>query len=499
MRSRQLTLILRIAERQKKGRPATLMGLMKFSIQTKDLVPSAGVATADFVTFDGRVISAETTLSDNVLECLRLQNDSSKLRILCNLGDRRTVAHTTSLPESSGTYSLELELARGELSRLRNFFHLWTGSGLKSSPALDEKVAEAHRAFRSGIFSDDNGSASLESIRLTHEAIDQLTHLYTKQRITYRQQRTQNFPMFVGCRLSEPPIHEEYFLESFNAAMISTRWSDLEPEDGSYDWDQLDKIVDWAVDRRLSVIGGPLLDLSVDRFPEWIAPWKTDLVNLDSFTADFVETVVSRYVGRIRHWEVVCGANCGGANNMTEEQRLNLVVRAIEAAQQVDEQIQISLRVVQPWGEYLSSTDNRLPAIQFIDTLRRSGAKVSEVNLELKFGSGQFDSLHRDMLSISQLLDHWSLLQIPINVLASLPEASESHDEIGRVQWQIQKLEDVLLMCLSKERVTGFYCLNWADRDASDEPLVDSENCLHPVVSNFSALERTHWPASRIR
>lgn len=469
------------------------MGLIKFRIETENLIPSTGVATADFVTFDGRVIGADSALTGDVLECVRAQNDSSKLRVLCDLGDRLTVAQTTSLRESDVPYCLERELARGELARLRNFYHLWTGSGLKSTPQLESKVSEAHSTFRSGVFSPTPGEQCLESIRLTHDAIDLLTQLYTRQRITYRQQRANRFPMFVGCRLTTPPIHEEHFLEAFNSVIVSTRWKDLEPEDGTYSWDALDDLVDWATEKKLFVVGGPLLDLASDCFPDWIAPWKGDLVNLESFTSDFVETVVSRYVGRIRHWEVVCGANRGGANNLTEEQRLNLVVRAIEAAQQVDEQIQISLRVIQPWGEYLNSTNNRLPAIQFIDTLRRAGAKVSEVNLDIRFGSGDLDSLHRDMLGISQLLDHWSLLQIPLNVMVALPKAAESQDEISRVQWQIQQMEDFLLMCLSKERVTGFYCLNWADRAAHDEPLVDSDSCLHPIVCNFSALERTHW------
>ncbi len=470
------------------------MGLMKFRIETGQLIPPAAVTSADFVTFDGRVISAESNIQGDLLECIRAQTDSSKLRVLCDLGDRRTVAQTTSLPEAQQPYCLERELARGELARLRNFYYLWTGSGLKTNPTLEQKVADAHKAFRSGVFSDEPGPVCLESIRLTHQAIELLTQLYTKQRITYRQQRTFRFPMFVGCRLTRPPIHEEHFLESFNSVIVATRWKDLEPQDGTYEWEALDKLVDWACDRRVFTIGGPLLDLAADFFPDWIAPWKGDLVNLESFTSDFVETVVSRYVGRIRHWEVVCGANRGGANNMSEEQRLNLVVRAIEAAQQVDEQIQISLRVVQPWGEYLNSTENRLPAIQFVDTLRRAGAKVSEVNLDIRFGSGPLDSLQRDMLGLSQLLDHWSLLQIPINVMAGLPEASSSLDPIAVVQWQIQQMEDFLLMCLSKERVTGFYCLNWSEQDSEDEPLVDSDDCLHPVVSNFSALERTHWP-----
>lgn len=475
------------------------MGLMRFRIATENLLPSEGVTRADFVTFDGRVIRAKSRLDGDLLECIRSQTDSSKLRILCNLGDRQTIVCTTSLPEQQTPYDLEVELARGELSRLRNFYHLWTGAGLKSTPVLDDLLDKAHKAFRLGIFSGSDPNACLASLRLTQEAIDLLTHLYTKQRITYRQQKTQRFPMMVGCGLSQPPIHEEHFVEAFNSILIKTRWCDLEPTDGNYEWKNLDRLVDWAGERRLFTMGGPLLNLSTDNFPDWISPWKSDPVNLQSFTSDFVETVVSRYVGRIRHWEVVCGPNRGGASALSEEQRLNLVVRAIEAAQQVDEQIQISLRVTQPWGEYLSTTENRLPPIQFIDTLRRSGARISEVNLDIRFGTGSLHSLHRDMLSVSQLLDHWSILQTPLNVMAALPIAPAETDRISRVQWQMQQMEDFLLMCLSKERVTGFYCLNWADRRVVEEPLVDTDNSLHPVVSNLTALEQTHWPSSMVR
>ena len=238
-------------------------------------------------------------------------------------------------------------------------------------------------------------------------------------------------------------------------------------------------------------MGGPLLDLSSDCFPEWMNPWKGDLLNLQSFTSDFVETVVSRYVGRIRHWEVVSGANCGGSNGLLEEQRLNLIMRAIEAAQQVDEQIQISLRVIQPWGEYLGSTNNRLPPIQFVDTLRRSGARISEVNLDLRFGGGDIQSLQRDMLSVSRLLDHWSLLQMPMNVMVALPESACFGDRIADyVHWQAEMVECLMKMCLAKERVTGFFCLNWSDPSVQDLPLVGQQNTIHPGVGRIINLEQ---------
>ena len=82
----------------------------------------------------------------------------------------------------------------------------------------------------------------------------------------------------------------------------------------------------------------------------------------------------------------------------------------------------MSLRVIQPWGEYINSTTNQLPPIQFIDTLRRSGVHFSEVNLDIQFGNSGLRSQPRDLLAVSQLLDHWSLLQLPTNVMLSLPD-----------------------------------------------------------------------------
>ena len=471
------------------------MGLLRFTVSSDDLIRPEDAEVADFVTFDGRVIGATSSLDDGLLFCNRVQAQSSKLRIPCHFSGRSVVLQTTALPESNSEYNLEKELARGELSRLRNFFHLWTGAGLKSCDKLDAKISEAHACFRSAVFSEDPAT-SVECIRLTHEAIELLTEVYTRQRITFRRQRNQRFPLMVGCVLNARPENEQAFLTTFNAAMVSTRWSTLEPVDGDYQWEELDELIDWVVSNRLAAVGGPLLDLSEDHFPKWITPWKNDLVNMESFTADFVETVVSRYVGRIRHWEVVCGANRGILGGMSEEQRLHLVVRTIEAAQQVDEQIQISLRVVQPWGEYLNATANRLPAIQFIDTIRRSGAQVGEISLDFRFGPFSDNDLHslpRDLLSVSQLLDHWSLLQIPINVIASLPHTDHTDDFAELQTWQTDFLEQLIMMSLSKERVNGFYCQNWADEHADSMALVDPDGNMHNALAMIGAFESTHW------
>ncbi|MCA9047225.1 MAG: endo-1,4-beta-xylanase [Planctomycetaceae bacterium] len=487
------------------------MGLLQFSVATENFVSQSAVSRGDFITFDNRVIPAWSTLTEDGLSCRRQQPDSSKLRLLCRPADRDLVLQTTSLRENSSPYNLEVELARGELSRLRHFYALWTNAGLKTTPELEDLISRAHAAFRQGIFSARPSAAARESICLTCRAVERLTQSYVAQRIMYRQQRTHHFPMSVGCRLTEIPTQEQAFLDTFNAVLVKTRWKDLEPRDGDYQWEKLDALVEWTLQKRLFPVGGPLLDLTSDCFPQWMSPWKGDLLNLQSFTSDFVETVVGRYVGKIRHWEVVCGANRGGENELTEEQRLNLVARAVEAAEAVDEQIQISLRVIQPWGEYLSDTKNRLSPIQFVDALRRCGVKISEINLDLRFGIGPLCSLPRDMLAVSHLLDMWSLLQLPVSVMAAIPEGPRFDSASGNeappdeaapdeaapeeISWQTKVLEDLFLMCLSKERVIGFYCLNWNDKAAPDQPLADDPEHIHPVVSCLEDLEDLYWPS----
>jgi len=207
-----------------------------------------------------------------------------------------------------------------------------------------------------------------------------------------------------------------------------------------------------------------------------------------------VETVVGRYVGRIRHWEVVSGANRGGVAQLDEEQRMNLVARAIEAARQVDEHTHISLRVIQPWGEYLSESKNRLSPIQFVDTLRRCGVRFAQINLDLRVGDYPTATLLRDCLSLSHLIDQWTLLQVPINVMITVPAAppgKESTFEDVQVKW----LDETVRMCLAKERVVGIYYSNWNQHGPSfpQTSLTDPDGSPRGTLDLLQSISNEYW------
>ena len=476
------------------------MGVIQFQVERPDLLQAASSQSlVDFLMYDGRVIPARATLNGNLLRCERMQSESGQLRLLWPRFDGSVhVVHTTSLREQADPYSLEVELARGQLSRLRNQFYAWSGAGLVSSPLLDNLIHDAHRSFRAAVLRTEapelSSGAALVSMDLSSRATDLLCQHYVEQRLGYRRNRSAHLPVFLGCRLNRIPDDADAYCSAFNAVQVDTRWNTLEHDDGEYTWERLDELVAWAQERKLFVMGGPLMDLSQDSLPSWLKSWTGDLVNLQSFTADFVETVVGRYVGRIRHWEVVTGANRGGVADLDEEQRMNLVVRTIEAARQVDEHTQISLRVVQPWGEYLSQTRNRLSPIQFTDTLRRCGVRLGEINLDIRFGNTPSPTLWRDGLSLSQLLDHWSLLQMPINVMLTLPSVANGYGkslEEAQANW----VEKAVMMCLAKERVVGVYCTSWLD-EAADEAsmaMVNSQGMAREPLKRLQKLQDEYW------
>jgi len=318
------------------------MGVIQFHVQRPDLLAKAGSCSmVDFLMYDGRIAPADVLLQGDRMICRRTVSESGQFRLSWpRFSGGSQVVHSTSLREQSEPYELELELARGQLSRLRNQFSIWHGSGLQSSSRLDELIRESHRSFRAAALRaevpETSAAAAVLSMELSAQAADMLCEHYVSQRIEFRRQRSPRIPVLMGCHLNEVPQQESEFLQTFNA-------------------------------------------------------------------------------------------------------------------------VQVSLRVIQPWGEYLSEVPGSLSPIQFFDTLRRCGVRIGEVNLDLRLSQSRLRCLRRDPLSLSQLIDHWSLFQIPLNVMITVPPLLDNSGVIHREDW----LRSALLMCLSKERVTGIWLSDW--------------------------------------
>jgi GH35 family endo-1,4-beta-xylanase len=299
-------------------------------------------------------------------------------------------------------------------------------------------------------------------------------------------------------------------LGTFNTAVVPIEWRHIEKEEGNYDWDWLDAQVEWCLQHKLVICGGPLLDLSLKGLPKWLEQWGHDFFNLQSFLCDFVETAVQRYSGKIRLWEVSSRVNTGGALNLTEENCLTLVARTLEVARRVDEESQFLICIEQPWGTYQTRGQHRLAPVQFVDALLRCGVGLAGVNLEIAVGYAERGSASRDLLDFSRMLDDWSRLEIPLHLSLAFPSSNQpdpqASQEISqeangwKSPWspeaQAAWIDTYLPLLIAKQSVTGIYWSHLMDAAPHDFPnagLIDASGQPKLAMKSLAEHSKTHW------
>ncbi len=462
------------------------MGVMRFLVQPPEVAQHWSSGESAYITgVDGRVYPMRLSLEDGMLTCTRSSSDSGKLHVPWPVeGFGEPVITTASLPEHERPYLLPLELARGLIGSLRDQSFHWQLAGMTIPQEFDELMRDAFGRFAkaSGCRSDLErcGRFAQEALIPACAAADVLGKSYTEQRLRSRKLSSAHPPALLGCTLDsslQNDANKEIFCDLFSSAVVPVEWARIEQEEGQYQWEELDQLVECCQKQRMIIRGGPLIDLSPGGMPAWLAPWASDFLNLQSFVCDFVETAVTRYVGPIRIWEVSTRANTGGGLNLSEEQRLALVARTLEAAKRADADCQTFIRIDRPWGEYQASGNFRLTPFQFVDALVRSSLGLSGVNLEIAVGYEPIGTRRRDLLAVSKLIDLWSLLGIQIHVTLAFPSSLEADplasSNVSVVQskseqpwteaFQAQLIDQYIGLLVSKPNVTGVFWSHFSD------------------------------------
>ncbi len=488
------------------------MGVMRFTVAPAgQLDATSEIPQAYLCGFDGRVFPSRVEFDNSTVTLRRMQSESGKFHIPYPVaGFGRLIVSTATLRENETPYCLALELARGKICQVRNQLAVWESLGMQISEDFAVAHRLSHRLFAqaTGAKSDLAECSRLadEAIAKSHEAAAKLTKSYVRQRLAVRFKRTPQLPVSFGCQLNQEDLKLDNSLnltDLFNAVAVPVEWSRIEPEEGTYHWENCDAVVNWAHDRKLMMRAGPLLDFSEHGLPSWLQQWGHDFYNLQSFISDFVETAVSRYTGKVRVWELATRANVGGAFKLNEEERLSLLARTLEVARQVDGEAQFFLRIEQPWGEYQSYGEHRLSPIQFVDALLRFGTGLAGVNLEIPIGFGGRGNGPRDLLDFSRLIDQWTVLEVPLHVTLCAPSGvgpdSLASDECevqqldGAVKWdgsaQARWITEYVSLLMAKQSVVG---INWSHlSDASPHifpngGLLDARNRTKPGLEALS-------------
>jgi hypothetical protein len=488
------------------------MGVMRFVVHSPHVLEQWPEIYRAYISgVDGRVFPTRIEVDGGLVTCRRPVADSGRFNVAMPVpGFGVPMVSTASLPEREEPYLLPLELARGKIAQLRDQVAAWEVAGMILPEALRDPARQAHQFFnRATSCQDQPGQASglaQESLRWAFQAAEIATRSYSLQRLAARRKRSPHLPLAMGCYLAgfDPSAPGgAAFVEAFSSAVVGVGWNHVEPIEGQYRWELPDAQVDWCLANRLLIYGGPLLDFSEGGFPPWLSTWEKDFPNLQSFVCDYVETAVGRYAGRIRHWDVCARANSGGALGLAEEERLALVARTLDVVRQVDDDIQLMIRIDQPWGEYQARGQHRLSPLQFVDALLRSGIGLSAVNLELAVGFRPGGSPSRDVFEVSRMLDAWTGLGIPLHVTLACPAQTHLDDaqadsavQVEPDRWkfpwdddaQAAWIDEHLPLLMAKQAVVGIFWAHFSDQAPHRFPhagLLRADGSRRPALQHF--------------
>src|SRR6185312_9683496 len=258
-------------------------------------------------------------------------------------GHGTPIVGTATLAERHTPYVLAVELARGKLNDVRNQLADWTQMGLRSTPALEEALNRAQRAFIRAATSADQPDVSLpaarEAMHLASDAGDLLMEVYTTQVFESRLATTSKLSTQLGCALDVDPQKIPPALDwtrTFNACRAGVSWRQVAPTEGQYRWDLLDAQVAWCRRHRLGLEAGPLLEFRKGALPDWLWLWEGDYETIGGLMEDYVRQAVTRYRGKVPVWHVVHRAAGGEILGLSEEDQVRIAARAVQVARQSD-------------------------------------------------------------------------------------------------------------------------------------------------------------------
>jgi hypothetical protein len=484
------------------------MGQMRFVIPRPERIVPGAAEWAYLASADGVPWECHVTIADEGVTIDRDTRESGYLYFPWKIADRGLVQLSSgSLMERQRPYNLPIELARGTVNRLRNQAGAWQAQGMVIPANLSEtlKAATIALAGAATTQSDPRSSQDLaeEAIRMALDAADVMCEQYAQQVLSLRRSQQSSSNLLLGAKLTAPPTGDSAarYLSLFNMAVAGTHWPDLEPQQGEFEWDAMDRLIAWSHENNLRVCMGPLLNMDKHSLPDWLF-LEDGFEEVQAAILKCIDTVARRYRGKVHLWHVTARMNQDGAFMFSEEQRLRLVVEAVDRVRAVDARTPLVVSFNQPWAEYIARKDQELTPINFADTLVRGELGLAGIGMEIHYGYWPGGTLPRDALEFSRQLDRWSQIGVPLMVFLAVPssmgaDALSRHPAHPLVElrpggvnpaWQEQLIGRLFPVLLAKQPVQAIVWDSWQDNqphELSCSGLYDAAGRPKPVLKTL--------------
>ncbi|MAV37893.1 MAG: hypothetical protein CMJ59_20840 [Planctomycetaceae bacterium] len=467
------------------------MGQMRFLVPHKEQLPQDALDWAFLDGIDAVPWPCRFHWEGDELVVDRAVDESGSFHLPWHVTDEGPVTlQTASLIQREARYSLPVELARGTVNRLRNFAAEWRLADYTLSSEITEHLNQATAHFiRAATQQSDISQSTREAsqaIQRGTQGIQQLTQQFAQQSLSARLQKNARLPTMLAGTLpldGLPAPIEKVFAGTFNSAAISINWRLLEPNPGEFQWDALDRQIEWCQRSGLRVCAGPLVQLDRQHLPDWIYLWEDSYSELQSNALRMVDQVVRRYRGRVQIWHCAARLNLDDDLSLDEQQRLMLAVAILRTIHTSDTSSPLVISFDRPWGEYLTHKQIDLSPLHFADELVRAEIGLKGLGLEINLGFSPGGTPFRDLLEINRQIDRWAALGLPLLISLTIPgntdsagspPGSASDPDQHAIHWQPslefqrQTIQQMFPLFLAKTSIHGVIWKQLVDQPDSE-------------------------------
>ncbi len=497
------------------------MGIMQFNVPHIDQYDPKILSTAYISGIEGVPWAGRIDTTDGGFSIERAIDESGRLSIVWPNGEfGLSVLSTASLRCQATPYWLPIELARGTLHRVRNRAYEWQRLGLKIPELFGPMIDVATANFIEAIMQQASSpylacQKAQDSIEAAMPALRSLCRCFVSQAIQFRVQQEKQLTTLLGLRLDTGRSWREDangVREAFNTVGVAPSWHSMDADVDRIGYEVFDEQMKWAKGQGMRIVAGPLISLQQHSIQNWMYMMH-DFDALYQSACQFVQRTVERYRGQVSVWNIASGLNSPNELGLSDEQILQLAVGVVQTARRADPRTPVLVTMDMPWGEYLGQKANAISPLHFSDALLRADLGLSGIGLELNLGYSPGGSLPRDLIDISDLIDQWSVLGVPlvVSVAIAVNQANDQHayPKYPMVsQWRvpISPTEgrtppastyalEVIQMLLAKQNVHGIFWNQQSDRGKhvfANAGLIDSEGCPRPLLEGLSQIRIRH-------
>ncbi|MBL6997659.1 MAG: endo-1,4-beta-xylanase [Phycisphaerales bacterium] len=396
------------------------------------------------------MIPGRVTIENGIITADAQGHANFAIGILYDAGNAgRLMLQTSILPRRVKPYMLSLELARHRIKSFLELSENWSLFHLSEDNPAVLRWEESRSIFTKALVCADQNKANdlaRRALEISIDASERLAMAHA-QILLHRRYATKNASnSTLGVNIASQRFDEPLralVSNTIDIVKIPMQWSEIEPEEGVFQWGSIDRWVKWARDHKKHIIAGPLLDFtSKDGIPEWVKKTEHDYSLFRDKCYDHIERVVQRYGAAVLFWNVATGLNLNRYVKLSLPNLVDLVRTARLLVKQGRQGSKVMIELSEPFSEFVATTPGSCNAHVFLSRLAQEGVSLDALGVQFLIG-GQGGRATRDLMLMSAKLDEFLHLDFPIIISDFGTPSKTIHEHYGwwKSPWDEERQE----------------------------------------------------------